>query len=63
MPDTYALIQNGVVVNTVLASSTDSQDPSYTWVDITNYSINQGYIPGIGWTTTDNVNFTQPVSN
>jgi hypothetical protein len=56
MPHIYALIQSGAVVNTVLAQPTDPQDPNYVWVDITNYSP----MPGIGWTTTDNVNFTPP---
>ena len=52
----YALIQSGAVINTVLAQSTDPQDPAYIWVDITNYSP----MPGIGWITTDNINFTPP---
>jgi hypothetical protein len=52
----YALIANGIIVNTVLAQPTDPQDENYIWVDITAYSP----IPGIGWTTTDNINFTPP---
>jgi hypothetical protein len=52
----WAMIQNGVIVNTVLASQTDIKDPAYVWVNISGYSPT----PGIGWTTTDNVNFTQP---
>lgn len=53
---TYALIQNGVIVNTVLADSKDFQDPSYVWVDIDNIDP----LPSIGWTTTDNINFSIP---
>lgn len=56
MAHTYALIQTGVIVNTVLANPGDPQDPAYVWVDITNYNP----MPGIGWTTTDNINFTPP---
>jgi hypothetical protein len=56
----YALIQSGTIVNTVCAGPSDPEDPSYTWVDITNYPTSQGYMPGIGWTTTDNINFTAP---
>lgn len=56
----YAMIQNGTIINTVMASSTDPKDPAYIWVDITDYSTTQGYMPGVGWTTTDNINFTQP---
>jgi hypothetical protein len=55
----YALIQVGVIINTVLASPADPQDPTYIWVDITAYSP----IPGIGWTTTDNINFTPPIGD
>jgi hypothetical protein len=51
----WAMIQNGVVVNTVLASPTDFKDPNYIWVNITAYSP----MPGIGWTY-DGSNFTQP---
>jgi hypothetical protein len=56
MPHTYALILNGVIVNTVLANPSDPQNPAYTWADISGYVP----MPGIGWTTTDNVNFTPP---
>jgi hypothetical protein len=56
MPHVYALVQAGVIVNTVLANPSDPKDPAFTWVDVTNYSP----MPGIGWTTTDNVNFTPP---
>lgn len=58
MADVYALIQNGIVVNTVMAYSTDPKDPSYIWVVITNYPTSQGYMPGVGWITSDNINFT-----
>ena len=54
MVSTFALVQTGVIVNTVLASPTDPKDPAFIWVDITAY----GPMPGIGWTTTDNINFT-----
>jgi hypothetical protein len=56
MPHTYALILAGVIVNTVLANPTDPQNPAYIWVDISGYMP----MPGIGWTTSDNVNFTPP---
>ena len=52
----YALVQNGIIINTVLASPADIKDPIYIWVDITSYSPR----PGIGWATTDNINFTPP---
>jgi len=45
MSNVYALIQNGVVVNTVLANSTDPQDSNYTWVNITSI-VPQ---PSTGW--------------
>jgi hypothetical protein len=53
----WAIIQNGTIVNTVYASQSDIKDPKYTWVDITNYNP----VPGIGWTTVDNINFTPQV--
>lgn len=56
MGDIFALIQNGVIINTIIANPSDPQDPNYIWVDITNYNP----IPGIGWTTTDNINFIPP---
>lgn len=59
MPHIYALIQLGVILNTVVAQPTDPQDPTYIWVDITTYNP----MPGIGWTTTDNVNFTPPIGD
>ena len=55
MDHIFALIQSGIIINTVIANVGDPQDTSYIWVDITNYSP----IPGIGYTTTDNINFTQ----
>jgi hypothetical protein len=61
--DIWAMIQNGIIVNTVIASSTDPKNPAYIWVDITNYLTNNGYTPSIGWTTTDNINFTAPSGN
>lgn len=56
MPNKYALIQNGIIVNTVLANPNDQQDPNYIWVDITNISPQ----PCIGYTTSDNQTFTGP---
>jgi hypothetical protein len=56
----WAMILNGGVVNTVYASNTDYKYPPYTWVNITNYQTDYGYMPAIGWTTSDNVNFTAP---
>lgn len=56
MLDTYALIQNGIIINTVMAASTDPQDSNYTWIDITNINPQ----PGIGWTY-DGANFTGPM--
>jgi hypothetical protein len=52
----YALIQNGIVVNTVLAGVNDAKDPAYLWLDITSLTPE----PGIGWTY-DNGVFTAPV--
>jgi hypothetical protein len=46
MSNIYALIQSNSVVNIVIASSTDIQDPNYTWIDITSISPQ----PGINWT-------------
>ena len=57
--ETWAMIQSGVIVNTVYASDSDVKDPSYVWVNITNIVP----MPGIGWTTTDNINFTQPAGS
>jgi hypothetical protein len=54
----YALIQNNVVVNTVVASSTDTQDPTYTWIDITTVSPQ----PGIGWSYNETI-FTAPTGS
>ena len=54
--ESWAMIQNGVIVNTVYASDSDIKDPAYIWVNITSYTP----IPGIGWTTTDNINFIPP---
>lgn len=57
----WAMIQNGVIVNTVIASDSDIKDPNYIWVNITNYQTSNGYMPGVGWTTTDNINFVSNV--
>jgi hypothetical protein len=56
MPDTYAQIQNGVIINTILAGQKDFFDPKYQWCDITLYSPQ----PYIGWITQDGINFTNP---
>jgi len=55
----WAMILNGIITNTVYASNTDIKDSTYIWVDITNYNPS----PGVGWTTTDNINFTPPTGN
>jgi hypothetical protein len=53
----YAQIQysngTGTIINIIQAQSTDPMGSSYTWVNISGYSVQ----PQIGWTTTDNVNF------
>lgn len=54
--ETWLMIQNGIVMNSVYASDSDIKDPNYTWVNVTNYP----QIPGIGWSTSDNVNFSPP---
>lgn len=53
--DIYAVIQNGVIVNTQVLTNIDFQDPQFTWIIITNL-IPQ---PSIGWTY-DGKNFTPP---
>lgn len=49
------MIQNGIVVNAVLASNEDLKDPNYLWVDITNVVPR----PSIGWIY-DGKNFNNP---
>lgn len=51
----WALILNGLVVNTVLASDQDIKDPAYVWIDITNLNPQ----PCIGWSYDGN-NFIPP---
>lgn len=51
----YALIQNYIIVNIVIASDSDPQDPSYIWVNIS--SLNP--LPSIGWTYNGNT-FSNP---
>ncbi len=53
-PDTYAVILNGVVVNTILALASDPFPSGFQYAVITGTSV------GVGWTatTTDNINFT-----
>jgi len=50
----WALIKDGVIVNTVLALDSDNKDPNYIWIPVTGTCI------GINWTTSDNINFTSP---
>lgn len=57
MSKTWALVQNGSIVNTVIATSISYNFLGYTCVDITNYNP----IPGIGWTTIDNINFIRGI--
>jgi hypothetical protein len=57
----WAMILNGAIVNLVYASASDYKYPPYTWVDVTNYQSTYGYMPAIGWITTDNINFSAPV--
>jgi hypothetical protein len=57
-PDIYAQIQNGTVINTIMAFSTDAFDPSYTWVVITNTPYCQdGISPVQIGCTYDGINF------
>jgi hypothetical protein len=57
---TIAIIQNGVVISTATWDGVSAWNPGsqYILVDITNTSPQ----PTTGWTTTDNVVFTAPVS-
>lgn len=52
---TFAIIQNGIVVNIVKAEQADAKDPNYLWVDITDVDP----MPGIRWTY-DAGEFTNP---
>ena len=45
-----------VIVDVVVAQPSDTFVPNFTWTDITSYNPP----PQIGWTTTDDVNFTHP---
>jgi hypothetical protein len=56
MPNPYAQIQNGVVVNTVMMESTDYFDPTYTWVPISGLYCQDGSPIQIGCTY-DGTNF------
>lgn len=51
----FAMIQDGLVVNTVMANSEDEQDPAYLWVDISEVSPT----PGVGWSY-DGTDFIPP---
>ena len=55
MADTYALIQDGMVVNTVLASPADPKSSNYVWVDVTTTTPQ----PAIGWSY-NGTSFTSP---
>jgi hypothetical protein len=57
--EVWAMVQNGIIINTVVSSDSDPKDPSYIWVNITLYPLR----PAIGWITSDNINFTQPVGD
>ncbi len=54
MVKTWALVKDGVVINTVLASDEDIKDPQFTWIDVTGTTI------GINWVTQDNKTFDSP---
>lgn len=56
----WAMILNGTIVNIVYANNSDYKYLPYVWVEISGYPAANGYMPGIGWTTTDNINFTAP---
>lgn len=56
--EVWAMIQNGVIINTVVASDSDWKDPNYIWVNIVAYIPR----PAIGWITSDNINFVPPGS-
>lgn len=55
MNELWALIQSGYVVNMVWALTTDYQDPSYVWVDVTSLTPQ----PGVGWSYDGN-SFSPP---
>lgn len=57
MDHIYALIQSGIVVNTIIADPSDPEDPSYLWVDITSVTPQ----PGIGWSYNGST-FTPPAA-
>jgi len=56
MPNVYAKIQNGVVINTQMCLSTDCFDPSYTWIVLTTQVCTDGSIVQISCTY-DGTNF------
>lgn len=54
----YAIIQNGIIVNTIVVTDVSFlSNISDAAVELDSYDP----MPGIGWTTTDNVNFSPPV--
>jgi hypothetical protein len=50
MNQTYAKIQNGIVINTQIAASGDYFDPTFTWVVIDSISCTDGSPVQIGCT-------------
>lgn len=52
----WAMVQDGMVINTIMASDDDYKDPDYLWVDLTGVDPQ----PGIGWTY-DGSTLSQPV--
>lgn len=55
----YAIIKNGVITNTIVISDLSFlSNISDTTVALDSYDP----VPGIGWTTTDDVNFSPPVT-
>jgi hypothetical protein len=55
----YAIIQNGIIVNTIVVTDVSFlSNISDAAVELDSYDP----MPGIGWTTTDNVNFSPPVT-
>jgi hypothetical protein len=58
----WAVIQNGVVTNTVYASNNDYKDPAYIWVELINLYGADGNPITIG-SLYDGTNFTTPAGN
>ena len=58
MSEVWAMIQNGAIINTIIASDSDIKDQNYIWINITNIVP----MPSIGWTY-DGSNFNGPQSS